>query len=153
MPEAIVDTEIERYQRMAEQTHPQILPLCVETLQTERDKLAGISGGLEEASEHLNRHVYSDLGATALTLTSVEVAAFMANNLLHANLDNLTILIVGAAMISLRALRNTSVAVFVNVAHGRAKEQTQQMESLYSRARDRAVEMGLVSDGLEANLS
>ena len=145
-------TDFERYQRMAEQTHPEILPLCVDTLLVERNKHAVLQDLMHEAIDQQYRQTCTAVGQTALAVAGLEVMAYTANSLFHTKLDSPTILILGTAVAVGRAIGHISRALIFEAVHRQFKSNASRMEELYNQANNRAISIGLGKPAVEAIL-
>lgn len=137
--------ELERLGRMADQTHPAVLPLCVETLQMHAENLRGTLDSLDALRQEQRQRLSVALGTTLLANVSLtaQFIFFSEINDWDVNLG----LAFGASFVSALSLNaliySTSQRVQRRV-YKRLQETTQQVSALYERAYGRAVAAGVI---------
>lgn len=146
--------ELERLGRMADQTHPAVLPHCVKTLQTHAENLRGSLEALEAFRQERKQRLTRVVGATMLANASL-TAQFVFLSEIN-DWDVNPGLVIGASLVSALSLNALTVGISQRVqkwAYESVRETTQQVTVLYHRAYDRAVSLGVIPAQPENQIS
>lgn len=130
---------------MADQTHPAVLPLCVETLQTHAENLRSSLDSLDDLRQKQRQRISLAVGTTLLANASLTTQLLFFSEINDWDVN--PGLVVGASFVSALSLNaliySTSQRVQRRV-YKRLQETTRQVSALYERAYGRAVAAGVM---------
>ncbi len=138
----VIDQQFEQYRRMAEQQHPEVLPVCVQTLHSAMDSALQKIAALEAPAA---KSLYKRIGITA-TITAVALYDVLPFGQVTHN-QNLAIITAGTGFVVMVGQAAFDSAKKMRDQSSRYELMSEyfQVRDLYDSAHERAVEMGVVT--------
>lgn len=143
---ATVDAELERWERMAAQQHPDVLPGCVETLHDDAARLTERADNIQvihdEQRSRLQRSGAIIVATEVVVLAQAEVLEKTTGFQIPEKM------VIGAGLIAAGAALFTEGLRFVQYRSGlhRTRERADKVAALHQEAASRAEQMGLLGD-------
>ncbi len=143
---ATVDAELAQWERMAAQEHPEVLPLCVETLEIATQQLTERADNIQEIHDEQRSRLQK---AGAIILASEAVVLAQSELLERAiGVQVPEKIVLGVGLLAAGAALFKEGLRFAQYRMGlqRTQERADQVGLLYEQAAHRARSMGLLGD-------
>lgn len=135
------ENSLENFVRMSEQTHPDILPLCVETLEAEVIHAREKTDTIENIYHDDIKTTYRSLGTIMLGAGVFEAQFFAINAITDIRtVNSASVLIAGAAIFGWRLMDGARRTVKYGTALNKSKRWSEKISGLYDTAQNRLIE-------------
>ena len=139
--------ELQRLKRMSEQTHPDVLPLCIDSVEAARNSLAESIESLESLQKLERRKDLNVIGVTAVTTTVAAIEFIMFDNRFFSGDYSLSVVFSGFAGAALLAYRQHCKDKARRKAHGRLISEHAMLTLFHNDAATRGQELQKGSNG------
>lgn len=130
---------------MADQTHPAVLPLCVETLQTHAENLRNSLDSLDDLRQEQRQRISLAVGTTLLANASLTTQLLFFSEINDWDVNpGLVVWASFVSALSLNALIYSTSQRVQRRVYKRLQETTRQVSALYERAYGRAFAAGVM---------
>ncbi len=141
----VIDGEFDRYERLAQQEHPDALPGAVEELARVTHDATRSLIGINEFHETEKRNFKNRVMIIALTTGAATVGMFELDPVIHTGQFAKYTVAAGIAAASFRGFSEFGRSIRRRNVSERAESIRARLDGLYSTAYNRAVEKGVIT--------